>query len=206
MTWLGRRRAMRPITGLVGILAWLPKMGLGQSIAPSGKADRDMSGVAARAVVDILAQGCAPRLGRPDALEQFARSHHFDLATDEVRPLLQQLSHGPAWVFRSREVDLAMVWTTDALQCRVVARIADREAARRYFRDVMEGARRPGISIRQEIDRAGGEGGRRFSQIGYVGQNDANPADVSRTFVLTTFSAPDAPFAVIATVAATQRQ
>ncbi len=120
--------------------------------------------------------------------------------------MFQGFGPGAAWVLQRAGTDMAMLWTPDAHQCRVLARTADIETAQVYFRGVMEGVHTPQVSIRKLVDRDMEQAGRTYRQIGYVLQNEADSQGAARAFILTTFPAPDSPFAVIATVAATQRQ
>jgi hypothetical protein len=198
--------ACRGLLFLLAALAWsVPRPSFAQASAPKRQAEVALPSVA-HAVVNYLAQGCTPNLGSAERLESFARANNFAPARSEFQTLFQRFGPGAAWVQQRSDIDLAVVWTQDTLQCRVLARRADIETARTYFRSVIEGVRRPGVSITKETDREVEEGGRRFHQIGYRLQNDLNPQDVARAFILTTFPAPDAPFAAIATVAATQRR
>jgi len=162
--------------------------------------------VVAHMAVNLLAQGCTPGLGKPDDIDRTARVNGFAPARPEMLSLFARFGSGATWVLQRQDIDLALHRTADGLQCRVLARSADRETAHNYFRSVIEGVKAPGVSVTKRVDDEKVEAGRKYYQIGYELSNDARPGEPSTSFVLTTFPQRDAPFAIIGTVAATKRQ
>jgi len=157
-------------------------------------------------VVNLLAQGCAPGLGKPDQIDSTARVNGVAPARPEMSALFMRFGNGAAWVLQRQDINLALHRTTDGGQCRVMARGADLETAQSFFRGVIEGVKVPGVSVTKQIDEEKLEAGQRYHQIGDTLQNEARPGEPSRTFVLTTFPQQNAAFSVIGTVAATLRQ
>jgi hypothetical protein len=110
---------------------------------------------AANFAVKIFLEACVPNMGEPQKVRTWAESKHLQPVT---APAALGLFVGPggkgaAWAVPSEFGSFALAIRGATEACAVWARTADPHEVERKFKTLIEGVKRPGLSIRVDQDK-----------------------------------------------------
>jgi hypothetical protein len=137
---------------------------------------------------------CVPNLGQPAKVRQWADEHHLAQIQNQVAlgVFVGAGDKGAAWAIPSAvgSFALSIRGTTEA--CAVWARTADPNEVQTFFKNIIEGVRRPGINVAVDKDSVTqGESGEAHALVYNVTAPDA---PTSFEFTMLTAERPGGAF------------
>lgn len=104
---------------------------------------------AAGFVVGLFAKACVPNMGQPSKVQAWADDWHLREITDPVplQVFVGEGTQGKAWAVPTRYGSFALSIRGTTQACAVWARAADPDEVEADFKKIIEGSKRPGLSV-----------------------------------------------------------
>ena len=171
------------------------------AIAALGVSGANAADLGASRVTKLFMDACVPNIGESAKVRAWAEAQHFQEIKDPA-PLSVFVGpgdQGAAWAVPTKEGGFAVSIRGKTRACAVWAQFASPSESEAYFRQIVEGARRPGVEVNVFQDTTTATGAGQVRTLIYkVGSPDSPKSFV---FTLQTAERPNGAFQVSMQVA-----